>query len=81
MSTLRSNVAVNSDEFKRNAAAYEPLVEELRASEKEARRGGGEKARARHEERGKLAVRDRIELLLDPDTPFLELSPLAAHGM
>ncbi len=81
MSTLRSNVAVNGDEFERNAAAYGPLVEELRAQEKEARRGGGEKARARHEERGKLAVRDRIELLLDPETPFLELSPLAANGM
>ncbi|HZC19088.1 MAG TPA: carboxyl transferase domain-containing protein [Rubrobacteraceae bacterium] len=44
-------------------------------------RGGGEKARARHEERGKLLARDRIERLLDPDTPFLELSPLAAFGM
>jgi 3-methylcrotonyl-CoA carboxylase beta subunit len=45
------------------------------------RRGGTEKARARHRERNKLLVRDRIELLLDPDTAFLELSPLAAYGM
>ena len=45
------------------------------------RRGGSEEARARHVARGKLLVRERIRLLLDPDTPLLELSPLAAHDM
>ncbi len=43
--------------------------------------GGGETMRARHEQRGKIMVRDRIDLLLDPQTPFLELSPLAAWGL
>ncbi|WP_047866208.1 carboxyl transferase domain-containing protein [Rubrobacter aplysinae] len=81
MSTIRSNVAADSQEFKQNAAAYESLVAELREHQREARRGGGERALERHKERGKLPVRDRIELLLDPDTPFLELSPLAAHGL
>ena len=47
----------------------------------EARRGGGEKARKRHEERGKLLVRDRIDRPLDPDTAFLELWPLAPFRM
>ena len=43
--------------------------------------GGGEKARARHTARGKLLPRERVDRLLDPGAPFLELSPLAAHGM
>ena len=43
--------------------------------------GGGEKARARHTERGKLLPRERVDRLLDKGAPFLELSPLAAHGM
>ncbi len=81
MSKLRTFVDPESDEFKENAGAYEELLEELRDRTDEARRGGGEKARERHEERGKLLVRDRIDLLLDRDTAFLELSPLAAFGM
>ncbi|RPI45813.1 MAG: methylcrotonoyl-CoA carboxylase [Bacteroidetes bacterium] len=56
------------------------LVRELKSSLDEAMRGGPEKAREKHVERGKLLVRDRINLLLDPNTPFLELSPLAAGG-
>ncbi len=67
--------------FRENAEAFEGLLEDLRNRSAEARRGGGEKARLRHEGRGKLPVRDRVELLLDPGTAFLELSPLAAHGM
>jgi 3-methylcrotonyl-CoA carboxylase beta subunit len=81
MSKLRTFVDKESEEFKRNAETYEELLEELRDRMEEARRGGGEKARKRHEERGKLPVRDRIDLLLDPNTAFLELSPLAAFGM
>ncbi|MES8333723.1 carboxyl transferase domain-containing protein, partial [Cutibacterium acnes] len=46
-----------------------------------AAQGGGEKARAKHTERGKLLVRDRITALLDPGSPFLEIAPLAAFGM
>jgi len=81
MSKLRTFVDNESDGFKQNAEAYEELLEELRDRTEEARRGGGEKARKRHEERGKLPVRDRIDLLLDPNAAFLELSPLAAFGM
>ena len=67
--------------FRENAEAFEGLLEDLRNRSAEARGGGGEKARLRHEGRGKLPVRDRVEMLLDPGTAFLELSPLAAHGM
>ena len=57
------------------------LVAELREHLARARLGGGEAARRRHLERGKLLARDRVDRLLDPGSPFLELSPLAAHGM
>jgi 3-methylcrotonyl-CoA carboxylase beta subunit len=81
LSKLRSHIDPKSEGFRENAEAYEKLLVELRERSAEARRGGGEKARRRHEERGKLPVRDRIELLLDPGTALLELSPLAAFGM
>src|SRR3712207_6522217 len=81
MSRLRSHVDPKSEGFQENSAAYEGLLVELRERSAGARRGGGEKAQRRHEERGKLPVRDRIDLLLDPGTAFLELSPLAAVGM
>ena len=81
MSKLGTLVGLKSEDFKENAEAYRELLEELRDRTQEARRGGGEKARKRHEERGKLPVRDRIDRLLDPNTAFLELSPLAAFGM
>ena len=81
MSKLRTQVAPKSDGFEQNSEAYEELLAGLRESSSAVRRGGSEKARKRHEERGKLFVRDRIERLLDPDTAFLELSPLAAYGM
>jgi 3-methylcrotonyl-CoA carboxylase beta subunit len=57
------------------------LVAELRAHLAVVRRGGSDSARTKHTERGKLLVRDRIDRLLDPGSPFLELSPLAAFGM
>jgi len=81
MSRLNSRVDTKSEAFKSNTESFEELLADLRERSAEARRGGGEKARRRHEERGKLPVRDRIELLLDPGTAFLELSSLAAHGM
>ena len=81
MSKIRSHIDPKSEGFRENSEAYEELLLELRERSAQARRGGGEKARKRHEERGKLPVRDRIELLLDPGTAFLELSPLAAIGM
>ena len=81
MSKLRTHVDPKSDEFQKNVEAYEALLDDLRKRSAEARRGGSEKARKRHGERGKLLARDRIELLLDPNTAFIELSPLAAYGM
>ncbi len=57
------------------------LTEGLRERLEKVRRGGSESARAKHLDRGKLLVRDRVDRLLDPGSPFLELSPLAAYGM
>src|SRR3954465_12046585 len=57
------------------------LVEELQGPRAAVRRGGSDAARKKHTGRGKLLVRDRIDRLLDPGSPFLELSPLAAFGM
>jgi propionyl-CoA carboxylase len=79
MATIASLVDTRSDEFQANAEAYARQVEELRAALAEVKEGGKAEARAKHEARGKLFVRERIERLLDTDTPFLELSPLAAH--
>jgi acetyl-CoA carboxylase carboxyltransferase component len=81
MSVLHSLADLKSDAFRGNVLAYEELLVDLRGRSAEARLGGGEKARARHEDRGKMPVRVRIDRLLDPGTAFLELSPLAAHGM
>jgi 3-methylcrotonyl-CoA carboxylase beta subunit len=67
-------------EFRENAAHMERLVAELKAARSRAALGGPADARERHTARRKLLVRDRIQQLLDPGTPFLELSPLAAHG-
>ncbi len=81
MEVLPSRVRPGSEEFERNAAHHRALAEELRARLERVREGGPESARKLHKERGKLLVRERIERLLDPDSPFLELSPLAAFGM
>ncbi|MCX5056894.1 MULTISPECIES: carboxyl transferase domain-containing protein [unclassified Streptomyces] len=70
-----------SEAWQANEAAHRALVEELRGKLAAARLGGGEKARARHTARGKLLPRDRVDTLLDPGSPFLELAPLAADGM
>ncbi|WP_019634233.1 carboxyl transferase domain-containing protein [Actinomadura atramentaria] len=67
--------------FKENAAHNEALAAELRERIDRAGRGGPERARERHVARGKLLPRDRVDTLLDPGSPFLELSPLAAEGL
>jgi 3-methylcrotonyl-CoA carboxylase beta subunit len=78
---LPSSVDTRSDAFRRNAAANAVSLAELEARVAEAALGGTEASRARHVSRGKLLPRDRVEGLLDPGTPFLELSPLAAFGL
>jgi 3-methylcrotonyl-CoA carboxylase beta subunit len=77
---LPTQVRPADPEFRANAAHMERLVAELRAARAKAAEGGPPEARERHTKRGKLLPRARIEGLLDPGTPFLELSPLAAHG-
>src|SRR6476660_5482397 len=64
-----------------NREAMKQLVNDLRSKQDAVKKGGGEAAVKRHKERGKMFVRDRIDALLDPDTPFLETSALAANGM
>jgi 3-methylcrotonyl-CoA carboxylase beta subunit len=81
MPVLESKVDRKSAEFAANSAAMRALVDELRARQAKTAVGGGESARAKHVARGKLLPRDRVEMLLDPGAPFLELSPLAAWGM
>ncbi|WP_144299429.1 carboxyl transferase domain-containing protein [Elioraea rosea] len=81
MSVLPSSVDTRSEAFRRNAEANGAALAELEQRIAEASLGGPETARQRHLSRGKLLPRDRVEALLDPGTPFLELSPLAAYGM
>jgi 3-methylcrotonyl-CoA carboxylase beta subunit len=81
METLSSALDPASDEFKANAEYNRALTAELKKRLALVRQGGGEKYRQRHEEQGKLFVRERIERLLDPGAPFLELSTLAATNM
>ena len=81
MSILETQLSPRSAVFQANADAMRTLVQELRDSVQKMALGGGETARARHVARGKLLPRERIQRLLDPGTPFLELSPLAAFQM
>ncbi len=81
MKRLVSQVRTDSPEFRANAQRMKALVEELRQRLEQVRQGGPPHARELHRKRGKLLVRERIERLLDPGTPFLELSPLAAWDL
>jgi len=81
MPAIRSQIDPRSADFQTNAAHLRTLVEDLQREWAKAAEGGGEKARTKHTERGKLLPRERIRALLDAGSPFLELSPLAAHGM
>ena len=81
MAKLTSKIAAGSEEFATNAANMDALIADLEAKRAEAARGGSDAARERHEGRGKLLPRDRVMRLIDPGSPFLELSQLAANGM
>jgi len=81
MPQIRSLLDTRSAEFQANAAQLRGLVDDLQQEMAQAALGGGDKARTKHTERGKLLPRERIRALLDPGSPFLELSPLAAHGL
>jgi 3-methylcrotonyl-CoA carboxylase beta subunit len=81
MPILESRIDPKSADFRGNAERLRALVADLKAQLDRAAAGGGDKAREKHTARGKLLSRERIRALLDPGSPFLELSPLAAHGM
>ncbi len=81
MARIQSTVETRSREFRANAARWKILIEELKAARAAAALGGNDKARERHVSRGKLLPRERVMRLIDPGSPFLELSPLAAYGM
>ena len=78
---LRGHADPGSDAFARNQADNAKLAAQLRDKLEQVRLGGPEQARKRHTARGKLLPRDRVDTLLDPGSPFLELSPLAADGL
>jgi 3-methylcrotonyl-CoA carboxylase beta subunit len=81
MPTLVSKLNPRTEDFRTNAALMRGLVDDLRTRLAKVALGGGEGPRAKHVARGKLLPRDRVEMLLDPDTPFLEVAPLAATDM
>ncbi len=81
MSVIKSSVNRKSEQFRENQAAMQTLLADLRDRVDEIARGGGERAREKHLKRGKLLPRERIRVLLDTGSPFLELSQFAAYGM
>jgi 3-methylcrotonyl-CoA carboxylase beta subunit len=81
MPAIETALDPRSPEFRANREQMAKLVAELTQEVERVRQGGGEGARKRHLERGKLLPRDRVRALIDPASPFLELSQLAAHGM
>ena len=80
MQVLKSNIRTDSEEFKQNEKNFLALMAQYREAMSASMQGGGESAVAKHKKRNKLLARERIDLLIDPNTPFLELSPMAAYG-
>ena len=80
MYRLKTKIDIQSNEFKSNREAFLKLLNEYKTILKENTKGGSERAVKKHKDRGKLLARERIDLLIDPNTPFLELSPLAAYN-
>src|SRR6266436_250307 len=81
MGTIETRIDRNSPEFQENTRYFQQLLDQLNQRIRQVQQGGGEDAIAKHRKRNKLLARERIQLLCDPDTPFLELSPLAAWDM
>ena len=81
MPVLESKLNPRSTDFCANATAMRALVDDLQRQLQQVAQGGGEAARAKHTARGKLLPRERVAMLLDPGTPFLEIAPLAALGL
>ncbi len=81
MYRLETKLNTQSQEFLENKQAFLELLENYKSKLKKTTQGGSESSVAKHKKRGKLLARERINLLVDPNTPFLELSPMAANGM
>jgi 3-methylcrotonyl-CoA carboxylase beta subunit len=81
MPQIESKLNPRSEDFKANTDAMQRLVDDLKAKVEKIALGGGDDARKKHVARGKLLPRDRVQMLLDPGTPFLEFSQLAAYEM
>src|ERR1043165_4695886 len=81
MATLNSAVDPRSPAFQANTGIYDNLLKTLRVRQAWSLAGGGDRMVQRHRDRGKIPVRERIDLLIDPFSPFMELSPLAAWGL
>ena len=81
VAVLKTNITTRDALYKETAEAMAALTARLDEERAKAALGGDERSRERHVSRGKLLPRDRVYGLIDPGTPFLELSPMAAHGM
>ena len=81
MPRIQSEIDPASERFRANHDRMTALAADLRKQLETASLGGGDDARRKHTSRGKLLPRERVQSLLDTGSPFLELSPLAAHGM
>jgi len=80
LQVLKTKIDTNSEEYQNNRKACLDMMEQYRAAMSECMHGGGESAVAKHKKRNKLLARERIDMLIDKNTPFLELSPMAAYG-
>ena len=81
MTILTSQLNTRSQAFADNARQMQSLVDDLESLIEQIKQGGGERYQARHQARGKLLPRERVDMLIDPGSPFLEFSQLAAHAM
>ncbi len=81
MPRLQSSIRTSTEEYQQNAAALQERTQYIRETAQRIQQGGGEKSRKLHESRGKYFVRDRIRLLLDRGSPFLEVGLFAGHGV
>jgi len=81
MDVIESNIDTSSKEYNLNFKHYELMVKDLKKNISEIAKGGGEEKIKLHKSRGKMLVRERIDALLDPDTPFMEFNSLAAFGL
>jgi len=81
MKIIKTQIDSTTDQYESNRSFMIQLVDDLRTQLNAAAQGGSEASRKKHTDRGKLLVRERINLLLDPGSPFLEVAPMAAKGM